>query len=61
MKRMKEKFKIGDNVWLKTPIQGRRYAGKVTKIMENNLRVTLPNGMYAELDVDQWELTESED
>ncbi len=58
---MKEKFKIGDSVQLKIPHQGRRFAGKVSKFVGDNIRVVLPNGMYAEFPAEKWEITERED
>lgn len=51
-------MKVGDTVQLKQPNQGRRYLGKIVKIHNGLIRVSLPNGLYAELPEALWELTE---
>ncbi len=47
-------LKIGDEVMLKTPENGRYYRGKVGKIYEKTIRVNLPNGLYIEKPIKMW-------
>lgn len=47
-------LKIGDEVQLKTPENGRYFRGKVGKINEKTVRVNLPNGLYIEKPIKVW-------
>lgn len=60
-----ESIKVGDEVRLKVPLQGRRYRGKVLKIRTDLggklLVVSQPNNMVASLEYDLWEKVVDED
>ena len=47
-------LKIGDEVQLKTPENGRYFRGKVSKINDKTVRVNLPNGLYIEKPIRMW-------
>ena len=47
-------LKIGDEVMLKEPENGRYFRGKVGKINEKTVRVNLPNGLYIEKPIKMW-------
>lgn len=47
-------LKIGDEVQLKTPENGRYFRGKVGKINDKTVRVNLPNGLYIEKPIRMW-------
>lgn len=61
---MSEEIKIGDEVWLKEPKQGRRYRGKVLKIRTDIggklVVVSQSNNMTASLPYDLWEKVPTE-
>ena len=47
-------IKVGDEVMLKEPENGRYFRGKVGKINEKTVRVNLPNGLYIEKPMKMW-------
>lgn len=53
-------LKIGDEVQLKTPENGRYFRGKVGKISDKTVRVNLPNGLYIEKPIRMWTKVVSE-
>ena len=53
-------LKIGDEVMLKEPENGRYFRGKVGKINEKTVRVNLPNGLYIEKPIKMWTKVVSE-
>lgn len=53
-------LKIGDEVMLKEPENGRYFRGKVSKINEKIVRVNLPNGLYIEKPIKMWTKVVSE-
>lgn len=53
-------LKIGDEVQLKTPENGRYFRGKVSKINDKTVRVNLPNGLYIEKPIKMWTKVVSE-
>lgn len=57
---MNTQLKIGDEVQLKTPENGRYFRGKVGKINEKTVRVNLPNGLYIEKPIKVWTKVVSE-
>ena len=52
-------IRVGDEVWLKEPQQGRRYRGKVLKIRTDLggklVVVSQPNNMMVSLSYELWE------
>ena len=54
-------IKVGDEVMLKEPENGRYFRGKVGKINEKTVRVNLPNGLYIEKPIKMWKKVESDE
>ena len=54
-------IKVGDEVMLKEPENGRYFRGKVGKISEKTVRVNLPNGLYIEKPIKMWKKVESDE
>ena len=54
-------IKVGDEVMLKDPENGRYFRGKVGKINEKTVRVNLPNGLYIEKPIKMWKKVESDE
>ena len=54
-------IKVGDEVMLKEPENGRYFRGKVGKILEKTVRVNLSNGLYIEKPIKMWKKVESDE
>lgn len=54
-------MKTGDIVQLKSPHQGRRFAGRIIKMHDNIIRTGLPNGLYVEFPEEMWELIDNKE
>ena len=53
---MSKSFTRGDIVQLITPVQGRRFIGKILKEINGCYQVGLPNSLYVIFPKENWEL-----